>query len=471
VLVAIIASVCGAPLVLGQVSFVGVVPNTGGDVRAAATLTGPNAGLTYDGSFFFNASSSGQDSNVNDPTAGNPFGDVDLRDNLPSYISAGPGADYVGVSGGWGYQQVVDDFGPGFESGVGTIPAATSGTIIDLTVGSGAPSTLLIGLLSDNLDGPAFVPGSFTVRKGESSATAFSQVPNLNSDLYYFVVDGVAPNDVIHIDLGAAASITTLAGLQVGNGAAFTPLFDPDPILSINRTTGAMTLTNDTSGAIDFRAYEIESLSGALNPAAWSSITDNYDADSGGSLDSVSSWLKFTAAGDRDNLAEGQQPGGGIALAQGAVVNLGNAWLQSPTEDVTMRLLQTDGSLRSVQVLYTGNDGMPLPFGDLNADGSVTLADWNLFKPLVNQNVTGLSAVELYRNGDFNGDESVDFADARAFAIAFDAANGSGAFAAAMASVPEPTHLCLMLAAGLSVAFRPRRCRAAGESRSILCRA
>jgi hypothetical protein len=75
------------------------------------------------GSIFWDADSASQDSQVNDPTAGNPFGDTDLRDNLPTYISAGPGEQYGGVSGGWNYQRILaESGGSDFLAGVATTP-------------------------------------------------------------------------------------------------------------------------------------------------------------------------------------------------------------------------------------------------------------------------------------------------------------------------------------------------------------
>ena len=100
-----------------------------------------------------------------------------------------------------------------------------------------------------------------------------------------------------------------LAGLQIKVG-------DFNPILTINRETGEMTLPNNTNATVNATAYTIESNNaGALNPAQWLSITDTYDR-SRARPRSIrrTTWFEFTEAAERDNLSEAQDVSGSGAM-------------------------------------------------------------------------------------------------------------------------------------------------------------
>ncbi|MGI9456088.1 MAG: PEP-CTERM sorting domain-containing protein, partial [Aeoliella sp.] len=449
----------------------GPLLNTGGDLKAG-TL---GVGSTFDGSLFFDiddpADGTQFDSGTTEHAGGfsdsqNPDVSIRQRNVLPSYVTFGAGADVAGVSGGWNYQVVLDDFDDpnfapggavdqdyddtaGFSTGVLAANSGGATAMIDLTVGAGAPSDVVIGIYTDNLDSTAFVPTSFRVSNGAESATLPVQPGNLDGDLYFATVTGVSASDVITIAANGAANFNTIGGILVGDASSFVAPPAVNPTLTIDRATGSLTLENSTDSSLDIVAYEILSAAGALDPGSWTSIAD-----------SDSNWIEFTAASDRDNLAEGKQPDlDGDTLANGGgQIGLGNAWLQSPTEDVTMRLALADNTLIPVDVIFAGNGGAALSLGDLDG-GGVGLSDWNLFKPLFGGDLTGLSTVEAYQAGDFTGDGVVNLADARAFAASFDAANGAGSFLAATSAVPEPASMVLMLLGfvGFGVLRKQRR--------------
>ena len=433
-------------------------------------------GATFDGGVFFD---------IDDPAAGSQFDsgtngagpfqdsnnpDISLRqrDVLPSYVTFGAGADATGISGGWGYQTVVDDFDDptispggaadrdfddtlGFETGVLAAADAGSGTaaMVDLTVGAGAPSQVVIGIFTDNLDSTAFVPTSFTVTNGAESAALPLQAGNLNGDIYFATVD-VSATDVISIAATGAGNFNTIAGILIGDSTGFVSPLAPNPTLTIDRDTGSLTLENNTDSSLDIVAYEILSAVGALDPGSWTSIAD-----------SDSNWIEFTAASDHDNLAEGKQPDlSGDTFANGATtISLGNAWLQNPTEDVTMRLALADNTLIPVDVIFTGNGDSPFTIGDLDFKNGVDVADWNLFKTFFGDDTSGLSTPEAYQAGDLNDDGTVNLIDANAFAAAFDLANGAGAFAAATSAVPEPTSPALVLLGFAGLGYVRKRVR------------
>jgi hypothetical protein len=254
------------------------------------------------------------------------------------------------------------------------------------------------------------------------------------------------------MDLNTAVE-ANLAGLQikVGDGDFF-------PVLTINRETGAMTLRNNTDVAVNASIYTIESNSaGALNPAQWLSITDNYDMSSGSpTVDPTNDWFEFTEPTERDNLSEAQDPSGnGVTIADGQTINLGTPWIRSPLEDIAMQMLRADGTTQDVTVRYTGQ---PLVVGDLDFDRDVDLTDWAALKVGFSGNLTGLTPAERYGRGDFTLDGAIDLTDVIAFSNAYDAMNGAGSFAALSGSfVPEPGTLGLAWIAALGACCPARR--------------
>jgi hypothetical protein len=207
-----------------------------------------------------------------------------------------------------------------------------------------------------------------------------------------------------------------------------------------------MTLLNNTNGGVNTTAYTIESNNaGALNPAQWQSITDTYDQDSGTpTVDPNSTWFEFTEAADRDNLSEAQDvDGNGTIIADNQTFSLGNAWIRSPLEDVTMQMLRQDGTLQDVTVRYTGQTPV---IGDLDFDRDLDVTDWSLFKTGFSTDTTNLSRAERYGRGDFTLDGTINLLDTIAFANAFNAMNGAGSFAAVAGAsvVPEPATWALL---------------------------
>ena len=104
--------------------------------------------------------------------------------------------------------------------------------------------------------------------------------------------------------------------------------------------------------------------------------------------------------------------------------------------------------------------GTVLPaFGDFNGVGGINLADYqilhdNLFVPL---GATDIATA--YHLGDMTVDLDVDYGDFVAFREAYDTVNGVGALDAALADVPEPTGLLLVLLGGGCLLGAARRRR------------
>jgi hypothetical protein len=227
----------------------------------------------------------------------------------------------------------------------------------------------------------------------------------------------------------------------------------PALAVTINRDTGTMTLSNSTGGGEPISAYSITSAFEGLAPANWRSITDNYDAGSPGpnQVDAVNDWSELTDPAAHGDLSETDfETGTGATLANGRVVNLGNAntWIKTPTEDLVFQYI-SGGQVVDGIVLWVGNGGNSFEVGDLNTNGAINSADWAIFRANQHGDLSGLSLAEAYRAGDMNGDKLNNFDDFAAFKAAYESANGGGSFAMMLSSIPEPSSIVLVLTSGL----------------------
>ncbi len=223
--------------------------------------------------------------------------------------------------------------------------------------------------------------------------------------------------------------------------------FEGQPVVEINRATGAVSLRNNTPDPLNLLGYSLLSSKGALNAGSWTSIAGHYDDAGNGSVDADDDWFVLSAANARTDLSEFQPDGNGGTLASMQSVPLGNAWFRNPIEDVSVELLLADGTVTTADVKYVGNSGVPIKLGDIDFDGSLAISDWAALK--TGFGGSGLSAPETYGLGDLNGDLVVDLADTIIFRNLYDAEYGAGAFARA---VPEPGSwvlACLSVVLGL----------------------
>jgi hypothetical protein len=218
------------------------------------------------------------------------------------------------------------------------------------------------------------------------------------------------------------------------------------PQLVVNRDTGEMRVNNATGEQLSLLSYSVSSASGSIDDVSWTSIdATNFDTNG-----------VWTASSDTPMLIAEGTTGDGGPIAAGVGRTIGNAWNPSPYEDLVFNFTLVGGSQLAGEVIYTGNDGLAFENSDLDADGDTDAADFTLFAAASQSDLSGMSDYQLYKNGDLNGDGANNYIDFRLFKDAFIAANGAPAFAALMASVPEPTSLLLAIGGAFGLAFRRR---------------
>ena len=96
---------------------------------------------------------------------------------------------------------------------------------------------------------------------------------------------------------------------------------------------------------------------------------------------------------------------------------------------------------------------------DLNNDGTVNGGDWDLFKLYNLTDMSALPATERAARGDLTGDGLNNFADFRLFQADFNLVHGDGAFAALLATVPEPAAATLFVVAAAWLMNQRRKAR------------
>jgi hypothetical protein len=230
---------------------------------------------------------------------------------------------------------------------------------------------------------------------------------------------------------------------------------------TLDRGTGAITLTNPTTQNFDIKAIHIESAAtGALNASTWNAV---HNSNAG--------WT-ITTPVDPPNTPftnKLEENGGGttISLAPGGgSISFGNVWNKSPYDHIVIWLTMADDSVAAFTPMYTGPT---ISTSDFNGDGSLTLADYQIMLSNMQTNVSVVSKVEAFRKGDTNGDMAINFTDFLAFRTAYNAAHGAGAFNQLLAQVPEPSSIALVAMLGALFAGFRRRCRTPHAFALVIC--
>ena len=231
---------------------------------------------------------------------------------------------------------------------------------------------------------------------------------------------------------------------------------------TIDRNTGAIVLTNVSNDPVSINSLSLVSSFGAINPAALTPVTGNYDGNGDQSIDNEpwtitsqsSTLFSETTTGDAGTLGAGES----IQLS------LAGGWVATPYQDMQINIQLGNGIATFTNVIYTGSEVLP---GDLDGNGVLDHADYAIVTSNGETDLSGLTKVQAYKNGDMNGDGLNDYEDFRLFKDAYIAQYGEQAFAQ-MVTVPEPSGLqltrLLLLATGTIALLR---CGAAGKLNSL----
>lgn len=218
-----------------------------------------------------------------------------------------------------------------------------------------------------------------------------------------------------------------------------------DLTLEVDVLSGAARIVNPSAaaGTFDLFGYSITSASGGLSVENWTSFADTGDAGA-----------NWTEANPRaDSLAE-LNVASSVVFDGGKSISLGDIFVGDATDlafeysteagpangTVHYVLNLGDGTLTCEQVAASR-----LIEGDLNGDNTVDFGDFITLSTNFGQ------VVDSYEQGDVNCGGDVDFADFITLSTNF------GMTAEAVASVPEPSTMLLVLGILPLLTFRKRR--------------
>jgi hypothetical protein len=217
---------------------------------------------------------------------------------------------------------------------------------------------------------------------------------------------------------------TYLGGL---NGVDAATPFTATLSLDVNESTGNVLLKNTSGVAFEIDAYRIRSADGSLTPNTWTSLdTQSFDANVWTKLGSTISDVSEGAFGESTNLVSGMTP-----------VNLGALYDEAKNDKDLIfdyHLAGTDPTL-----LFTGTVnyvGGSETDADFNNDGVVNGRDFLIWQ-------RGFGTGTTNAQGDANSSGTVDGADLTIWQNLY----GTSSLVAAVQGVPEPSSICLVVAA------------------------
>ncbi len=205
---------------------------------------------------------------------------------------------------------------------------------------------------------------------------------------------------------------------------------------------GEFLIWSEGPGSFNLSGYTLTSPSQNLITGNWLSITNFYDANSGGLVDSDDNWsiISQTSA----DLSEGEFNGNGGLLQPNLPISLGNIWPLTAPRSLTLTAIDGNVAAHSVDVAF-------ITPGDYDADEDVDLDDYAIWRA----NFGSVSA-GLFTVGDGNADGFVDAAD---YTVWRDNLSGPSSGAASLSllvpyAVPEPTSTVLLALGAVVITSR-----------------
>ena len=273
-------------------------------------------------------------------------------------------------------------------------------------------------------------------------------------------------NELVTVDLPVPSGATTMT-LSFGLSNAENDWFwamdnltitDGDPTLSalFDRQTGEVSLFNGTPVDVDITGYAIKSVDGALDPVGFTPFA-NTDPN----------WVRLSATDETQIIAEGHL--NAATIAAGSTLSLGTGWAKYFREESDISFEYLDENNDLVEAIVRFSDDVPqYGIGDFNFDGELDALDWPFVRDNYNSDHSGLTPYAAYTNGDINRDGLTDLRDFLDFKAAYDLHHGDGAFAAMVASIPEPSaQLSLLTLLLLAPCMRRRQVPALQSQRYI----
>ncbi|BBO32935.1 hypothetical protein PLANPX_2547 [Lacipirellula parvula] len=225
--------------------------------------------------------------------------------------------------------------------------------------------------------------------------------------------------------------------------------------LTIDRGTGQVSIANNTNGVVNLRGYSIQSSKGTLDEVAATFLGDANP-----------NWTIFDSP-EHSELSEGYIPDQ-YAMPTFASnptlgkINLGTSWrkFHEDISDISFQYLIAGNNTPQTGIIeFVGNSSQTFNPLDLNFNGSIEIGDYAAFLAGYNVSLTGKTVAQQYNLGDLDGDKKHTVKDFLIFKRQYDAALGAGAFAAALAAVPEPSTAALGMICGAVGLFAGRRRR------------
>ena len=273
--------------------------------------------------------------------------------------------------------------------------------------------------------GTAATPNPTTIQELTYTLNA-AAVPAYVGDEVSIVIGGY---NTALIDGAQSIAFTQANFDNVRLTGVFSNLAPDEPLITINRASGGVTLGKTGTTNMSITGYSLTSAAGSFKASQLAERVEQLRQEFGptpgnGSVDSNDAWTILGGAGSPEDLSEAnlESGGDGGVLSHSSPVNLGNAWLRTPYQDVVAKVSLADGSVIAADVQYTG---AMIPSGDLTGDANITGADWTAFKNGQGTNFATLSTAEGYLKGDLNGDGSHDLQDFLLFRTAYDGLNGA----------------------------------------------